>query len=1008
MLEDFASGSKVQAFQTNAVEAVADCFESQPFDGGLRYRIDPGLTPMGQMARFEFEDGFRNADLVLPLPEILKNIQSVQMRQNLAVSDALKRTPVCDVNLDIEMETGTGKTYCYIKTFFELNRRYGWSKFIVVVPSIAIREGVSQSLTDTSEHFLELYGKRVRSFIYNSKELHNLEGFSSDAGINVMVINAQAFNARGKDARRIYEKLDDFQSRKPIDVIARNRPIMILDEPQKMEGAKTAESLKEFHPLFILRYSATHRQEHNKIYRLDALDAYNQKLVKKIAVRGIALKGQAGTSAYLYLQSIDVSREKAPLARVEMEVRKAGGIQKETRILSKGDNLHTKSGGLDQYKGFVVADINALDNTLSFTNGVVLIAGDALGDVNETVLRKLQIREAVTAHFEKEQQLFAKGIKVLTLFFIDEVAKYRIYEGSEEKQGEYAQLFEEEYNARLNETLTLENSRYNQYLRGIASARTHEGYFSIDKKSKRLVNPETGPKSSESDDVDAYDLILKNKAKLLSFNEPVRFLFSHSALREGWDNPNVFVIGMLKHSDNTISRRQEVGRGLRLAVNQNGDRMDDPATVHDLNVLTVVASEGYKDFVAGLQKDIAAALSARPQKADETYFTGKVLRTATGDVPVTPQMAKLLTRYLIKHDYTDTDDRITTTYHEAKQAGTLAPLPPELATHLPYVFQLVDSVYSADQMPEIVDERKVKVNPLNANYHKKAFRELWSRIHQKAVYSVHFETVELVAKCVTTLDADLKVAPLQYVVERGEQTKETTYEALQAGQAFRLEQTQTAQLKSSVHSAVRYDLIGKLAEETMLTRATIGAILGKIKPSVFELYRVNPEDFLRVAARLVNEQKATVIVEHLTYNATDEAYGIEIFAEKPRNDFSTAVKTNLHIYDYVFTDSKNERDFVALLDSGTEIEVYAKLPKSFSIPTPVGGYTPDWAIAFKQGSVKHIYFIAETKGSLSTMELREIEKSKIECARKFFAKITSDQVKYDVVDSYSKLMELVH
>jgi type III restriction enzyme len=1008
VLEDFASGSKVQAFQTNAVEAVADCFESQPFDGGLRYRIDPGLTPMGQMARFEFEDGFRNADLVLPLPEILKNIQSVQMRQNLAVSDALKRTPVCDVNLDIEMETGTGKTYCYIKTFFELNRRYGWSKFIVVVPSIAIREGVSQSLTDTSEHFLELYGKRVRSFIYNSKELHNLEGFSSDAGINVMVINAQAFNARGKDARRIYEKLDDFQSRKPIDVIARNRPIMILDEPQKMEGAKTAESLKEFHPLFILRYSATHRQEHNKIYRLDALDAYNQKLVKKIAVRGIALKGQAGTSAYLYLQSIDVSREKAPLARVEMEVRKAGGIQKETRILSKGDNLHTKSGGLDQYKGFVVADINALDNTLSFTNGVVLIAGDALGDVNETVLRKLQIREAVTAHFEKEQQLFAKGIKVLTLFFIDEVAKYRIYEGSEEKQGEYAQLFEEEYNARLNETLTLENSRYNQYLRGIASARTHEGYFSIDKKSKRLVNPETGPKSSESDDVDAYDLILKNKAKLLSFNEPVRFLFSHSALREGWDNPNVFVIGMLKHSDNTISRRQEVGRGLRLAVNQNGDRMDDPATVHDLNVLTVVASEGYKDFVAGLQKDIAAALSARPQKADETYFTGKVLRTATGDVPVTPQMAKLLTRYLIKHDYTDTDDRITTTYHEAKQAGTLAPLPPELATHLPYVFQLVDSVYSADQMPEIVDERKVKVNPLNANYHKKAFRELWSRIHQKAVYSVHFETVELVAKCVTTLDADLKVAPLQYVVERGEQTKETTYEALQAGQAFRLEQTQTAQLKSSVHSAVRYDLIGKLAEETMLTRATIGAILGKIKPSVFELYRVNPEDFLRVAARLVNEQKATVIVEHLTYNATDEAYGIEIFAEKPRNDFSTAVKTNLHIYDYVFTDSKNERDFVALLDSGTEIEVYAKLPKSFSIPTPVGGYTPDWAIAFKQGSVKHIYFIAETKGSLSTMELREIEKSKIECARKFFAKITSDQVKYDVVDSYSKLMELVH
>ena len=998
---------KVQAFQTEAVTAVADCFEGQPLGSGPRYRIDPGLTKAGQTARLEMDEGSRNADLALPLPAVLKNIQAIQVRQNLPVSEALKRTAVCDVNLDIEMETGTGKTYCYIKTFFELHRRYGWSKFIVVVPSIAIREGVFQSLTDTSEHFLEKYGKKVRPFIYNSKELHNLESFSSDAGINVMVINAQAFNARGKDARRIYEELDDFQSRRPIDVIAANRPILILDEPQKMEGAKTVESLKEFKPLFILRYSATHKQEHNKIYRLDALDAYNQKLVKKIAVRGISLKGQAGTSGYLYLQSIEVSKDKAPVARVELEIPRSGGIKPEMRLLSKGDNLYEKHGKLDQYKGYVVADINALDNTLSFTNGVVLTAGDAMGDVNESVLRRLQIREAVNAHFEKEQHLFARGIKVLSLFFIDEVAKYRIYEGSEEKQGEYAQLFEEEYNARLNEILTLEDSAYNHYLRGIPTARTHEGYFSIDKKSKRLVNPDTAARSSESDDVDAYDLILKNKKRLLQFDEPVRFLFSHSALREGWDNPNVFVIGMLKHSDNTVSRRQEVGRGLRLAVNQHGDRMDDPATVHDVNVLTVVASESYKEFVAGLQKDIAAALSARPQKADESYFTGKVLKTVAGDIAVTPQMAKVLTRYLIKHDYTDTDDKITAAYHEAKQAGTIAPLPPELAAYSEHIFRLVDSVYSTEQLPEIENGRVPKDNPLNANYHKKAFRELWSRIHQKAVYSVHFETAELIVKCVTTLDAELKVVPLQYVVERGEQTTETTYEALQAGDAFRLGQTQTARLNASVHSAVPYDLIGKLAEETTLTRATIGTILRKIKPAVFELYRMNPEDFLRVAARLVNEQKATVIVEHLAYSATDETYGISIFTQQPKQDLSKGVRANHHIYDYVFTDSQIERDFLEKLDAGTDIEVYAKLPKSFSIPTPVGDYTPDWAIAFKQGSVKHIYFIAETKGSMSSMELREIEKSKIECARKFFTKITSDQVKYDVVTSYSKLMEIV-
>ena len=912
---------KVQPFQTEAVEAVADCFQGQPLDSGLRYRIDPGTVKQGQTARLEMDEGFRNADIALPLTAVLKNIQAVQLRQNLPVSDAIKQTAVCAVNLDIEMETGTGKTYCYIKSIFELNRRYGWSKFIIVVPSIAIREGVLQSLTDTSDHFLEQYGKRVRFFIYNSKELHELESFSADAGINVMVINAQAFNARGKDARRIYEELDDFQTRRPIDVIARNRPILILDEPQKMEGAKTVESLKEFKPLFILRYSATHKQEHNKIYRLDALDAYNRKLVKKIAVRGISLKGQAGTSAYLYLQGIDVFRDKPPAARVELEVRRATGIKPETRILGKGDNLHAKSGELDQYKGFVVSDINALDNTLSFTNGVVLTAGDAVGDVNETVLRRLQIREAVAAHFEKEQQLFAKGIKVLSLFFIDEVAKYRVYQGDEAKQGEYAQLFEEEYNARLNEILSLEDSKYNQYLRGIPTDRTHEGYFSVDKRSKRLVDPETAARSTESDDVDAYDLILKNKARLLSLDEPVRFLFSHSALREGWDNPNVFVIGMLKKSDNTTTRRQEVGRGLRLSVNQNGDRMDDPATVHELNVLTVVASEGYKEFVAGLQKDIAAVLSARPQKADEAFFTGKVLKTPTGDVPVTPQMATMVAAYLLGNDYVDDAYRITSAYHDAKQSGTVAALPAKLAAHASEIFQLIDSVYSKEQLPEIEDGRKGQPNPLNANFHKKAFRELWSRIHQKAIYSVQFETAELIAKCVQTLDADLKVAPLQYVVQRGEQTADTTYEALKAGEAFQLEETQTAQLKSSVHSEVKYDLIGKLAEETKLTRATIGKILQGISPKVFALYRVNPEDFLRVACRLINEQKATVIVEHLTYSAIDESYGIDIFTqEKDRRDFSKAVKTNLHIYDYVFTDSENERNFVKELDTGTDIE----------------------------------------------------------------------------------------
>ena len=562
---------KTQAYQTAAVQAVVDCFKGQvPQHGGIRYRLDPGtrkaepaspqaalvLEAASPEAAAEREAAFRNADFTLSETSLLDNIRAVQHGQNLPVSDALVKTKVAKVNLDIEMETGTGKTYCYIKTIFELNKQYGWSKFIIVVPSIAIREGVAKSLDITAEHFLETYQKKARFFIYNSKQLHHLESFSSDAGINVMVINVQAFASRGAENRRIYDVLDDFQSRKPIDVISANRPIMILDEPQKMEGAATLKSLEEFKALAVLRYSATHKTTHNKIHRLDALDAYNQKLVKKIAVRGIAVKGLAGTAGYLYLQSIEISSKRPPEARVEFEQKLAGGnIKRVVRKLGKGDNLFDLSDGLDQYRDYVVADINANTDTLSFTNGVELTVGDATGDVTEAALRRIQIREAIKAHFDKEQALFQQGVKVLTLFFIDEVAKYRDYAQADEK-GEYARIFEEEYTQYLNEMLDLDETAYVKYLKSIAADKTHSGYFSIDKKSKRQVDSAVaarGENAGLSDDVDAYDLILKDKETLLSYPAPsdspemhakksVRFIFSHSALREGWDNPNVFVI----------------------------------------------------------------------------------------------------------------------------------------------------------------------------------------------------------------------------------------------------------------------------------------------------------------------------------------------------------------------------------------------------------------------------------------------------------------------------------
>jgi type III restriction enzyme len=1010
---------KKQAYQTHAVEAVIDCLKGQPNISGINYRIDPGIGVKDKRGAYQptmdETPGFKNANIVLNETDLLENIQQVQRLQNIEQSSALVKDKISPLNLDIEMETGTGKTYCYIKTIFEMNKRFGWTKFIVVVPSIAIREGVYKSFEITAEHFQETYHKKAQFFIYNSKQLYELENFSSNAGIYVMIINVQAFNARGKDARRIYEELDDFQSRRPIDVIKANRPILILDEPQKMEGKSTLESLREFNPLFILRYSATHKTPHNKVHRLDAIDAYNQKLVKKIAVRGISLKNLPGTNAYLYLESIEISKQ-SPKARIELEVKQNKQIKRIIRILGKGDNLYVLSGNLDQYKDFVIADINAVTNTVEFTNGHLLQAGEATGNVNELTLRRIQIREAVRAHFGKEQVLFHQGIKVLSLFFIDEVAKYRFYTDAGAEGGEYAKIFEEEYQDCVNELfedLHLDED-YKQYLNGISAGRTHNGYFSIDKKGKMVDSTETGRgDDKQCQDVDAYDLILKDKERLLAFAEPTRFIFSHSALREGWDNPNVFVICALKHSDNTVSRRQEVGRGLRIAVDQFGERQDNPATVHQTNVLTVVASESYKDFVTALQKDIRESVTERPRVADAAYFTGKIIQTSSGTVEVTQDMAEGIEFYLIQNGYVDRKKNIVQKYHDALKNDEIADLPEDLKPYQEQIFQLIDSVYSDALLPEIEDSRGAKDNPLNANFKKKEFNELWNRINHKAVYGVRFDSAELVDKCVQTLNRELRVAPLKYTIEAGEQEDTFDYYKLQRGETFKITEKKTEVSRKSIYSTVKYDLIGKVAEAVQLTRKTVTDILCHISKAVFDQFKTNPENFVSEASRLINEQKATMIIEHLRYDPITETHELKIFTDAQKNqNFSKATQPlKRHIYDYVITDSKVERAFVNELDKSAEVVVYAKLPKTFFIPTPVGNYSPDWAIAFEEGAVKHVYFVAETKGSMSSMELKEIEKTKIECARKFFdeinRKIDPQNVKYDVVDSYDKLMDIV-
>lgn len=1039
---------KIQQYQTDAVDAVVRVFQGQPYTASTSYMRDIGTLSnvSGQMrflpgleddTQLEIEDlmseiGYKNEALQLTDDQLLQNIRGLQQESNIHQSDALV-APLGRVSLDVEMETGTGKTYVYIKTMFELNRRYGWSKFIVVVPSIAIREGVKKSFEITADHFMEHYGKKARFFVYNSSNLNQLDAFSSNSGINVMIINTQAFaasmneekNVEGRKgdaaARIIYTKRDEFGSRRPIDVIAANRPILILDEPQKMgkEDSVTQKALKKFNPLFTLNYSATHAKQHNLVYVLDALDAYNKRLVKKIEVKGFEVKNLRGTDQYLYLENIVLSSKNPPMARLEMEIAHKNGNKREFRTLGVGDNLYYISGEMEQYKGFVISEIDPFTGIVTFTNGDELRKGDVTGDVSEMDMRRVQIRETIISHFQKEQELFKLGIKTLSLFFIDEVAKYRQYdEDGNELLGEYGRIFEQEYISVLNEYRTFLDADYMKYLDAVDVHEVHRGYFSIDKKTGRSVDSSVKRGTDMSDDISAYDLILKNKERLLSFEEPTRFIFSHSALREGWDNPNVFQICTLKHSDSTTQKRQEVGRGLRLCVNQAGNRMDAETLgdkVHEINVLTVIASESYAPFVADLQKQIRDVLYDRPTKATIEYFSGKSIKIDGKPVKVDDRQARAIYQYLVRNNYVDEEDRVTQDYRDDVQNNTLAPVPEVLKPIEDGVHALVQAIYDDTLLKKMFEDGnkpKVLDNPLNERFEKDEFQRLWKTINHKYAYTVDFDSDELIAKAIAHIDSELYVSQLQYTVTFAEQKAVLSADMVREGSSFNDAKSKTSALKHAHTSQVAYDLIGKIAEGTVLTRRTVAAILQGIKPTTFAMYRNNPEEFITKVIRLIKEQKATMIVEHITYDTIEGSYDSSIFtAEKSALTMDKAYRAQKAIQDYVFTDGSAdksvERKFAESLDGAEEVFIYAKLPKGFYIPTPVGHYSPDWAIVFHEGKVKHIYFVAETKGTMESLNLRPIEKAKIDCAKKLFSRLSNGLVTYDHVDSYQELLNKV-
>ena len=1017
---------KHQRFQEDAARAVTDCFSGQPhYDGASNFLVDQGIEN-GQRSMLTLE-GFANAPLEPGVP-LRDNIRRVQTAFGLKPIDELEgdgRT------LTIEMETGTGKTFTYIKTMFELNKLYGWTKFIVVVPSIAIREGVLSSFDSMSEYFAQEYGKRIQYFVYNSKQLSKIDAFASDAGMHVMIINTQAFNAslnedknvdgrRGDAAARIiFSRRDEFRSRRPIDILAATNPIMIIDEPQSVLGANKANQTRKgialFHPLFKLLYSATHRKDDiaNMVYRLDAMDAYNKHLVKKIEVVGVEQKGTTGTNGYVYLEQILISTGN-PQARINFDVmRKSGTIAQQSKVVSDGFDLYAQSGGLEEYSnGFVIDRIDGRTSTIHFVNGETLETGQMIGKTTEDVIRRNQIRETIRKHIDRESQLFPKHIKVLSLFFIDHVSNYRLY-GEEETKGKYAKMFEEEYPRVLQEYMPgLTDSAYLRYLQDPRNAveNIHQGYFSMDKKG-RMVDPKMERGSDNSNDESAYDLIMKDKERLLSMKEPVRFIFSHSALKEGWDNPNVFQICTLKESSNENKKRQEMGRGMRLCVNERGDRQDADVLgsdgVFNTNILTVIASESYEKFADGLQHEIADACADRPVKVTEDLFVGVKYTTADGvEQTVSEGVADDIQDMLIKHGYIRRGE-LTEKYYADKDKGQLDF--GELDDMKEVIVNQLDSVFDPKKAKP-TNGRDIVEGHFDEQKFKDEFMGLWKEINIHSYYSVHFDSQKLIEKAIEQLDKSLNVTEIRVVISTGSLEQIESKQQLEEGTAMKHGKDRTVQVHESVGS-VRYDLIGQLVAKTGLTRRTIVAILQGIDPQkTFHQFQLNPEEFIMKSARIINSCKAMSVIEHIEYNKMDGTYDKTVFTENTLRGKlgENAMTSKKSLYDLVVVDSKGEMDFAEALESKDMVQVYTKLPRGFYINTPMGHYNPDWAVVFKEDSgVKHIYFIAETKGSIIEADLRDVEKAKIACATKHFQSIGASDVKYDVVDSWDTLYNKV-
>ena len=976
-------------YQQDAIAAVCDLFRGQEICRS-EFTVAHGVDEVGLPGLEENDLGVGNL-LALADDAILTNLKEVQLRNSLLPATCLESR-----DFTVEMETGTGKTYVYLRTIFELNRLYGFTKFAIIVPSIAIKEGVNKSLEMMGEHFRALYaGVPFEHFIYDSAKLGQVRTFATSSQIQIMVMTVGAINKR--DTNTIYQDNEKTGGKAPIDLIKATNPIIIVDEPQSVEGGlkgQGRQALERMNPLCTLRYSATHADRYHMVYRLNAVDAYEQKLVKQIEVAAGTIVDDHNSA---YVRLVSTRRQHGTIsARVEIDVATpAGGVNRREVNVQDGDDLERKTRR-EIYHDHYIGEIKVGRGSESLELRVPgderwLKPGEAYGSVDHGAVHHEMIRRAIRQHLDKEKRLNSQGIKVLTLFFIDKVANYRDYDGDGNLvKGEFARIFEAEYRRIAN------NPDYRSLFEGVdltdAAERAHNGYFSIDRRGGWTDTAESRQADRDSAER-AYSLIMRDKEKLLSFEEPLKFIFSHSALREGWDNPNVFQICTLRDIKTERERRQTIGRGLRLCVNQDGERQRG----FEVNTLTVIAQESYEDFAENLQREIEEETGIRFGIVEEHQFALIEVSSGGGQSGrLGVEHSRDIWRYLVTHGYLDKQGQVTDLLRDTLQASSFA-LRDDFEPLRDAITEVLQKVAGRIEIKNAEERRTVR--PREAVLDSEEFKALWERIKHKTTYRVQFDNEDLLKECAEAL----RDAPS---IPRPKMRWDTgSMQVQQSGVQGRL--IETGAPVNLINGIVRWpDVLTELQDRTQLTRRSIGRILcdsGRLND-----FSENPQKFIERAAEAINRRKRLALVDGIKYrrSGSESYYAQELFVKDELTGYlNKMVKSQKSVYDHVIWDSSNEAKFAEDLEMSSAVKVYAKLPRWFQVPTPLGPYNPDWAVLVENDDSERLYFVAETKGSSFIDDLRNQERAKVECGREHFAalEVGETPAEYRVVHQFDEL-----